>query len=125
LIFVRETSDDLTSLVKKIDREVETMTGKPDRPLGLYVIFDSNKEGLDQELRAMAARAGLKHVNLCIGVPPQAYEVAPRADLTVVVYNVARRGRQAVTANFALLRGELDEMKANDIVMAVSEVLPK
>jgi hypothetical protein len=127
LIFVRETSDPLTRLVKKIDQRLDAVAGKTAAPLGAYVIFVNDADGLDQRLRGMAEKEALKRVNLCVGVPPAvsaAYEVAPEADVTVVIYSIARRG-QPVTANFALRKGELDKAKTKAIVKALSEVLPK
>jgi len=113
----------LTSLVKKIDRRLAA-AGKSARPQGVYVIFVNNADGLDKQLRGIAEKEGLKRVNLCIGAPPAAYEVAPAADVTVVIYNAGRRG-QPVTANFALRKGELDDAKTEAIVKALSDVLPK
>ena len=54
-----------------------------------------------------------------------AQAVAKDAAVTVVIYNMARRGQQKVTANFALRKGELNEAKADAIVKALSDVLPK
>jgi hypothetical protein len=125
LIFVRETSEPLTGLVKKIDQRVDAAAGKTPRPLGAYIIFVSNSDGLDGRLRGMAEKEALKRVSLCIGAPPKNYEVANEADVTVVIYTVGRRPEQRVTANFALRKGELDEAKADAIVKALSEVLPK
>jgi hypothetical protein len=121
---VREVSDPLTSLVKKIEQRMDA-AGKTDRPLGVYVIFDSNADGLDKQLRGMAEKEGVKRVSLCIGTPPKNYEVAKESDVTVVMYTLGRRPQQTVTANFALRKGELDEAKADAIVKALSDVLPK
>jgi hypothetical protein len=125
LIFVRETSGPLTSLVKKIDRRVDAAAGKTPRALGAYVIFINNADGLDKKLRGMAEKEALKRVSLCIGAPPPDYEVAKEADVTVVIYGVGRRRQEKVTANFALRKSELDEAKADAIVKALSEALPK
>jgi len=122
---VRETSDSLTGLVKKIEQQVEAASGKHPRTLGAYVIFQTNSDGLDLQLRGMAETASLTRVCLGIGVPPKEYEVAPEADVTVVIYNAGRRGQQHVTANFALRKGELNEAKADAIVKALSDALPK
>jgi hypothetical protein len=115
----------LTGLVKKIDQRLEAVTAKTPRGLGVYVLFDSKADGLDRQLREMVEKEALKRVNLCIGAPPGDYEVSNGADVTVVIYNVGRRGQQKVTANFALRKGELDEAKADAIVKAVADVLPK
>ena len=115
----------MTGLVKKIEQQLEAAAGKTPRALGVYVIFDSNTDGLDKKLRGMTEKEGLKRVSLCIGAPPADYQVAKEAEVTVVIYNVGRRPQQKVTANFALRKGELDEAKTDAIVKALSEVLPK
>ena len=115
----------MTSLVKKIDQRVEAAAAKLGRHLGTYVLFVNNADGLDKQLRGLAEKQGLKRVSLCIGAPPKNYEVANEADVTVVIYNIGRRSQQHVTANFALRKGELDEAKADAIVKALSDVLPK
>ena len=111
----------MTSLVKKIDERLQASPGKP----GVYVLFVRNTDGLDNRLRAMAEKEGLKRVLLGIGAPPEDYEVNPAADVTVVIYHVGQRRLENVTANFALRKGELDEAKTDAIVKALSEALPK
>jgi hypothetical protein len=122
---VRETSGPLTSLVKKIDQRMQAAAGKTKRIAGVFVIFVNNSNGLDQQLRGMAEKAALKKVSLCIGAPADAYAVVNEADVTAVIYTLGRRFEQKVTANFALRKGELDEKKADAIVKALSDVLPK
>jgi hypothetical protein len=122
---VRETSDALTGLVKRIDQRLQAAAGKTSRELGVYVIFVSNSDGLDKQLRAMVEKEALKRVNLCIGAPPGDYAVANEADVTVVLYNPGWRNEQHVTANFALRKGELDEAKTDAIVEALSKMMPK
>jgi hypothetical protein len=115
----------LTGLVKKIDRRLEEAVGKTPRAAGAFVLFVNNADGLDRRLREMAEKEALKRVSLCIGAPPQDYGVADDADVTVVIYSLGRRPQQKVTANFALRKGELDEAKADAIVKALSEMLPR
>jgi hypothetical protein len=117
-------NDPLTGLVKKLDQRLASAAKGP-RTRGAYVIFDSNADGLDKKLRGIAEKEALKHVTLGIGAPPADYQVAKGAEVTVVIYNPDRRGRQKVTANFALRKGELDDAKADAITKALSEVLPK
>ncbi len=125
LIFVRETSDPLASLVKKIEKEMDAAAGKTERPMGVYIIFDSNVDGLDKQLIAMAEMQSLHRVSLCIGPPPEDYEVSKEADVTVSIYRLGRRRGEKVTANFALRKGELSDTKASAIAKAFSEALPK
>jgi hypothetical protein len=114
----------LTGLVKKIDEQLET-AGKYPRGLGVYVLFDSQAAGLDKDLIGIAEEQSLQRVSLCVGGPPEDYQISKDADVTVVVYNVARRGQQKVVANFALRKGELDAAKSDAIVKAIADVLPK
>jgi hypothetical protein len=114
----------LTSLVKQIDQRLGT-AGKTPRPLGTFVIFVNNSAGLENKLRTLAEKEGLKRVSLCIGAPPKDYEVAQDADITIVIYTVGRRTQQHVTANFSFRRGDLDGARTNAIFKALSDVLPK
>jgi hypothetical protein len=115
----------LTSLVKKIDERLDALPGKRTRPPGVYIIFDSNATGLDQRLRELAQKENLRRVMLCIGPPPRDYAVNGAADVTVVIYRVGRRRQEPVTANFALRQGDLTAARADAIVQALSEALPK
>ncbi len=115
----------MTGLVKKIDTRLGAVASKTARPPGAFVIFVSNSDGLDKRLRGMADKEALKRVSLCIGAPPADYAVAGDADVTVVIYRVGRRRQEKVTANFALRKGELNDAKADAIVKALGEALPK
>ncbi len=104
---------------------MEAAAGKHPRALGVYVIFDSNAAGLDNQLRQLAEKQALKRVSLCIGAAPRDYAVSAEAALTVSIYKLGKRRREPVTANFALRKGELDSAKADAIVKALSDVLPR
>ena len=119
-------SDPLTSLVKKIEQQVNKAAAKhkPGKTLGVFVIVNS-ADGRADQLRVLAQKESLQRVNLCIGTAPQRYDVSPEADVTAVIYNLGRRYEQSVTANFALRKGELDDCTTDAIVQALSEALPK
>ena len=114
----------MTSLVRKIDERLDGAAGKTPRAPGAFVIFVNNGDGLEQRVRGLAVKVALQRVNLCIGAPPADYALAQEADVTVVIYNVNRRGQQHVTANFALRKGELDAATTEAIVKALADVLP-
>lgn len=97
---------------------------KTPRRLGAFVIFSENSPGLDQGLRALAEKEGIKQVALGIGIPPTDYLISSQAEVTVVVYPPHRPNRQKVSANFALGPGELNDAKADEIVKAIAAVLP-
>jgi hypothetical protein len=115
----------LAGLVKKIDQQLATVAGKTTRPLGAFVLVDGKAEDFNMKLVSMAEEKSLTQVSLCIGAPPNDYEVASDADITVVIYQPGRRGDQKVTANFALHKCDLTDEKADAIVKAFAEVLPK
>jgi hypothetical protein len=126
LIFAREVSGPLTSLVKAIDRQLDETSARlgkrPDR-LGVFVIFCNDDAKMNERLKDLAARERLRHVVLCThnSAGPRRYQVAREADLTVVVYDP----NEEVTANFPLRKGVLDEKKGKDILQAITRALPK
>ena len=119
---MRELSDPLTGLVKKVDDKVKAAAGQYKGGLGAYFIFP-DAPGLADRLRSLAKTEALSHVSLAIGVAPPRYEVAPEAEVTAVIYSPGRRNNP-VTANFALRKGELNDARADDIVKAIAAVLP-
>src|SRR6266567_2184071 len=113
MIFAREISDDLTSLVKKLDAE----TGKnKSARMGSFVVFLSDDEGMEEKLKDLAKKEGLKNIILTLDNPagPRAYNVTKDADVTVVLYN-----KRTVKANHAYKKGEF---KAKDIEAILKEV---
>jgi hypothetical protein len=113
MVFAREISDPLTSLVKK----VEESTGK-NRNLASFVVFCSDDESLKGKLEDFSKKESLKKVALTIDNPsgPRGYKIAKEADVTVVLY-VNKR----VKANHAFKKGEF---KAEDVEKVLGD-LPK
>jgi hypothetical protein len=118
MIFARETSPELTALLKKIDAVTEQ---NKNHDMGSFVVFLSDKEGLDKDLQKLATDAGLKKVVLSIDNPagPQKYKVSKEADVTVVLYK-----EHVVKANYAFKKGQLKEHDVEKIVGDVSKILP-
>jgi hypothetical protein len=118
MIFAREISDPLTSLVKKID----TATAKNKTcKMGSFVVFCSDEEGLEAKLKDLAGKQKLDHIVLTIDNPqgPPSYKVAKDADVTVVLYE-----NREVKANYAFKKGELGETDIEKIVADVSKITP-
>ena len=113
MVFARENSPELAKLVKKID---EATVKNKDKSMGSFVVFLSDKDGLDKELAGMAEKAKIQKTVLSIDNPagPKAYNVAKDADITVVLYTDRK-----VKANHAFKKGE---MKDSDIEKIVAEV---
>jgi hypothetical protein len=118
MIFAREVSAPLTSLVKKID--AATVANKSKR-MGSFIVFLSDEEKLADQLKTLADKEGIKECVLTIDNPagPKAYKVARDADVTVVLYN-----RQNVKANFAFKKGELNDAAIEKVVGAVTKIVP-
>jgi hypothetical protein len=119
MIFAREISGPLTSLVKKID---EATVKNSDAKMGSFVVFCSDDDGLEKKLQELAAKEKFKETILAIDSPdgPAKYKVAKSADITVVLYN-----EHKVEVNFALKKGELNEKKIEEIIKALPKILPK
>ena len=117
MIFAREVSTPLTSLVKRIDAET-VKNGK--KHMGSFVVFLSAKEGLDKTLKQFAEKEGIKETILTIDevAGPEAYKVAKAADVTVVLYN-----KRKVEANFTFRKGELDETAIDRIVKDLGKIV--
>jgi hypothetical protein len=119
MIFAREISDPLTSLVKKVDG----ITARNQAvEMGSFVVFCSDAEELEKRLKALAEKEKLKHLILCIDNPagPPGYNVAKDADVTVVLYR-----EQMVVATHAFRKGELKDKDIEKILADVPKILPK
>jgi hypothetical protein len=117
MIFAREISDSLTSLVKQIDAETVKNNNKN---MGSFVVFLSDKEGLDSELKKLAEKEKLKECILAIDnvAGPEGYDVSKDAEVTVVLYN-----RRKVTANFAFRKGELNDKAIDRIITDIGKIV--
>jgi hypothetical protein len=117
MVFARETSPELTKLVKKID---EATVKNKAKSMGSFVVFLSDKEGLDKDLATFAEKEKIEKTVLSIDNPagPKAYEVAKEADVTVVLY-VDRK----VKANYAFKKGELKDGDIEKILKDVPKIL--
>lgn len=117
MIFAREVSGPLTSLVKKIDEA----TGKnKSARMGSFVIFCSDAEGLEKQLKELVAKEKLQAIILAIDNPsgPPKYKVAKEADVTVVLYD-----KRKVKANHAYQKGQLTDTEIGKIVGEIDSVL--
>jgi hypothetical protein len=117
MIFAREVTGPLTSLVKKIDAETVKNSNKK---MGSFIVFLSDKEGLDKELKDFAKKQNIKELVFTVDnvAGPEAYKVDKDADITVVLYY-----KQKVEANYAFRKGELNDQKIDQIVKDVSKII--
>jgi hypothetical protein len=119
MIFAREISDNLTSLVKKIDdATVENSKAR----MGSFVVFCNDDEKLEGKLKELAEKEKLKKCVLSIvdrPAGPSGYTLAKDADITVVLYV-----KRNVKANYAFKKGEMKEKDIEAIVKDVSKIVP-
>ena len=118
MVFAREISDPLTSLVKKIDAATSKHT---DCRLGSFVVFMSDDEGLEAKVKDLVDKEKLEKIVLTIdnAQGPPRYKIAKEADVTVVLYN-----KQNVKSNYAFKKGELKDQDVEKIVADLSKILP-
>jgi hypothetical protein len=118
MIFAREVSDPLTSLVKHIDQATAKNSSCH---MGSFVVFLSDDEKLEKKLKELAKKEKLDHTVLTIDNPagPKGYDIDKEADVTVVLY-----AKRNVKANYAFRKGELKAADVDTIVKDVTKILP-
>jgi hypothetical protein len=119
MVFAREVTPQTAKLIKKID----ACTAKhEDCKMGSFVVFLSDKEGLDKELKDLSDKEGLKKIVLSIDNPagPDRYNVSKDADVTVVLYT-----DHMVKANYAFKKGDLKDKDIEAVVTDVKKILPE
>ena len=119
MIFAREISPTLTTLIKKID--AATADHHADH-MGSFVVFLKYNEEMARQLKQLADKECIEHTVLTLDAPagPQGYRVSKSADVTVVLYT-----NHTVKANYAFRKGELTEKNVTQIVADLSKLLPK
>jgi hypothetical protein len=119
MIFAREVSDPLTSLVKKIDAATDQHR---DADMGSFFVFCNDDEGLEKQLKELAKKEKLKHTILTTDNPtgPKGYDVAKDADVTVILYV-----NKTVKANYAFKKGEFKPADIDKILGDLKLILPE
>lgn len=118
-IFTRSLSDELTSLVKKLDDVV----GKNEdaKMAGFVVLLTDDADAAEAELTALAKKHGIKNIPLTyfdgLAGPPS-YKIAKDAETTVHYWSGA-----TVVANHAFAKGKLDKAASKKIVADSAKVL--
>ena len=115
MVFARGTSDNLTSLVKKID------AASTSKKINSFVVFLSDDEDLGDKLKSFAEKEGIKKTVLAIDnvAGPKAYNVAKDAEVTVVLYN-----QRKVEANHAFKKGELNAKGIEAVLADLPKIAP-
>src|SRR4051812_30717003 len=118
MIFAREISDSLTSLVKKIDNATAENAKKR---MGSFVVFCTNEEKLEGDLKELAKKEKISKTVLTLvdsKAGPSGYDIPKDADVVVVLYN-----KRKTQAQFAYKKGDLKEKDVEEIVSALPKIL--
>jgi hypothetical protein len=118
MVFAREITGPLTSLVKKLD---EASVKNKDHKLGSFVVFLSDESGTAEKLTGLAAKEKIEQTVLALGEAsgPEGYSIAAEADVTVVFY-----ARRIVKANYAFKKGKMTGDDVTRIIGDLSKILP-
>lgn len=103
----------MTSLVKKVDGT---------KGIKSFVIYLSDDEKLETELKTYAEKNNIKNTVLAIDnvAGPQGWNIAKDAEVTVILYN-----KKTVEANHAFASGKLDEAGVAKVVADLPKIAPK
>jgi hypothetical protein len=115
-VFARKPSEPLAALVKTLDAKI----GENAKLKGFVVLLPQDGGTLPEELRKLAADAGIKNTPLTISVNPEGppcYELAKDADFTVLMWNAYK-----VRSNRAY-KGALTDDDIRAIVADIPKVL--
>lgn len=118
MIFAREVSPALTSLVKKLEEETAKNSSAK---MGSFAVFCSDSPDLEKQLKELAEKEKLTKFVLAVDNPagPKGYDVAKDADITVVLYN-----KRKIEANYAFKKGEFKEESISKILADLPKILP-
>jgi hypothetical protein len=119
MIFAREISDPLTSLVKKVD-EANKENSKMGRS---FVVLLNDDEGIDKKLKDIAEKEKLQKVILAtFGKKdgPEDYNINKDADVTVIMY-VGKK----VKSNHAFKKGEFKTETVDKLLKDLPKILDK
>lgn len=118
-VFAREITDNLTSLVKQIDKVV---ADNSDKKMAAFVVhLTDDPDASEETLKSLADKNGIKETPLTnfdgLAGPP-AYKIAEEADVTVMMWVGGK-----VKVNYALRKGELTAEKVKAIVADTAKIL--
>ena len=119
VVFARELTPQVASLIKQIDATTVKNKGKD---MGSFAVFCSDDEKLEAKLKEFAAKEKIESIVLTIDNPtgPKDYKIAKDADVTVVYYSDRK-----VASNHAFRTGELKDGDVSRVAADVKSILPK
>jgi hypothetical protein len=119
MIFARQPSPTVVSLIKKIDKATAE---HKDEKMGSFVVFLSDDRDLPKKLKEVADKEHIENTVLAVDRSrgPAGYDINPDADVTVVLYT-----RHTVKANHTFGNGGLQDKDIDRILADVPKILPE
>lgn len=118
-VFTRSISEDLASLVKRIDKAVKK---HEDAKLRAFVVYlTEDPDAAEGQLKALAAELEIENVPLTVfegAAGPPGYKIAKDAEFTVVMWRALD-----VKAVHAVAKGKLKKKKIQKILADTSKIL--
>ena len=116
MVFAKEASDGLTSLVKKLDKATADNSSCK---AASFVVYMSDDKDLEEKLKKLADNEGLKNTVLTIDNAggPKNMKISKDADVTVVVYL-----KKETKANFAFKKGELNSAQVDKVIAEFGKI---
>jgi hypothetical protein len=120
VVFARDASEPVTSLVKKI--EACTVKNAKDKKLKSFAVFMSDDESLEKTLKEFAEKEKIEQCILTIDNPagPKDYKIEKEADVTVLLY----LGKK-VKVNHTFKKGELNDAAIAKVLKDVPKIFEK
>ena len=118
-VFAREITDNLASLVRKIDEQVGEH--KDEQLSSFIVMLTDDPDDVETKLKELAEKHKIDDVPLTVfdgEAGPPSYKISKDADVTVLLWR-----RTEVKVNHAFAKGELDEKAVDKVVADVSKIL--
>jgi hypothetical protein len=118
-VFAREITDNLASLVRKIDEQVGEH--KDEQLSSFIVLLTDDPDTVESKLKELAEKHKIDDVPLTVfdgEAGPPSYKISKDADVTVLLWR-----RTEVKVNHAFAKGELDEKAVDKVVADVAKIL--
>ena len=118
-VFAREITDNLASLVRKIDEQVGK--NKDEQLSSFIVLLTDDPDAVETKLKELAEKHKIDDVPLTVfdgEAGPPSYKIAKDADVTVLMWRSTE-----VKVNHAFAKDELDEKAVDKVVSDVSKIL--
>lgn len=119
LIFARELSGPLATLVRRLDSAVARNRAAR---LRAVVVVLSEDEGLEEKLQALGRKEGINNVSLAFMEPagPKHYKLSDAADVTAILCK-----KRTVAASHAFKKGGLNERAIEAVLQDVFKIVAR